>query len=755
MEAQRNPFVTIARASLTFAAAVGLARVFRGGSWLGPITVAAVLPPAIAAFTQYRRWHPLTGIGITVILGALLAVFVNDPSGTIAGIPTGTGLSNFVHDIGRAPHVLRTAVVPVPPHGAALLLAFVATYVAASVTDVVARRLEAPIGAIGPSVALFVAVCALGADSWVASTACYALAVVTYLVALQSAEVSARRTWFQSSRPRRSQAMTGGIAAGALVVMLAVALGPEFPGAKGAAWINYKRLGVGNGSSVLNADSPFLNIGDKLNIDAEREVFTVRTSDDQPYRWRAIALDEYDEGEGEGWGLDAKQGSTKALKGPSEAPGAVRVTQTFDITRTSDAHWLPAAFRAVEFDFKEAASLPESATIFLPKANGPVADVTYEVESEIWSPPVDQLRSVTFDDLRKEDENAFLPDNIPASVLEEAREITADATTPYDTALALENYFQSDLFTYDQSVDYNGSKRALQTFVLDERRGFCQQFAAAFGIMARSLGLPTRVAVGYQPGEKRADGTFLVKGKDAHAWPEVYFGEEFGWQPFEPTKGYFDATSQRGAQGANSTTPTTGNTTPTSAGTPTTVGSNPPTSARAQQDPTVKVDPKAKTGTPTSTADRVVIGVVSTLALVLVGVGALLAALILAARRRTQRRRTAPDARRRVLGAWAEALERLAAAGVTPRPSATSLEFALRHAPAHGAGGAGPPLMDLARLQSAALFAEEAPSAADADEAWARVDQIDDALKETVSRSERWITRLRIRKRDRRVTEPV
>jgi hypothetical protein len=168
----------------------------------------------------------------------------------------------------------------------------------------------------------------------------------------------------------------------------------------------------------------------------------------------------------------------------------------------------------------------------------------------------------------------------------------------------------------------------------------------------------------------------------------------------------------------------------------------------------VNVTPEADDST-TSTGERVLLGVGGTLLLVVAGLAVVLTLLVLNARQRTARRRTAPDTRRRVLGAWAEALERLAAAGVSPRPSATSIEFALRHAPARGAGGAGPPLMDLARLQSAAMFAEEPPTEADANQAWAHVDAIDDALKESVSRSERWITRLRIRKRDRRVKELV
>ena len=100
-----------------------------------------------------------------------------------------------------------------------------------------------------------------------------------------------------------------------------------------------------------------------------------------------------------------------------------------------------------------------------------------------------------------------------------------------------------------------------------------------------------------------------------------------------------------------------------------------------------------------------------------------------------------------MLGAWSEALERLAAAGIERKPSTTSLEFALRQAPALGAGAAGPPLMGLARLHTAAMYSRDAPSSDEADEAWSEVDAIADALRTIVPRTRRlrvrWWSRLR------------
>src|SRR3989442_3223123 len=121
MAAQRqSAFVAVSRAGLTLAAALGLARVFAGGSWGGAIVIAAVVPPLVFAVVQHRRWHPLMAPALSLVIGAWLSVVVDDPSETVAGIPTPTALAQFGHDLARAPSVLRSATVPVETVGAAL-----------------------------------------------------------------------------------------------------------------------------------------------------------------------------------------------------------------------------------------------------------------------------------------------------------------------------------------------------------------------------------------------------------------------------------------------------------------------------------------------------------------------------------------------------------------------------------------------------------------------------------------------------------
>jgi transglutaminase-like putative cysteine protease len=749
MAAQRNIFVTVARAGLTFAAAIGLARVFAGGSWVVPVFVAAAIPPAALAWAERRRLHVVWAIAGVIVIGTLIAILLDDPSETIAGIPSGAAISNFASDLTNAPHVLRSAVVPVIVGGAALVLAFVAVFAASLVTELIARHLDAPMGAIGPSVALYVAIAALGSGAWAATTACYALVVIAYLLVLQFAELSARRTWFQTGRARRSQMLGGGLVAGVLAVAFAVAIGPLFPGARGGAWINYKKLGVGKQSSVLNAPSPFLSIATKLSRDAQEEIFTVKTSDANGYHWRVIALDDFNGKTGE-WGLDAKQASTSQLPGPSDSKSAADVHQTFHMNTSEDPYWLPAAYRPVRISLSGAAVLPDSATLFLP--HGSIAGLTYDVRSSIQKPTKAELKAVTPAEIDQMSDETKLPANFSPEIRALAERLTENERTPYDKAKALERFFQSNLFVYDQTVDYSSSPHALEDFVLHKRRGFCEQYAAAFAEMARSVHLPTRIAVGYQMGKRLSDGLYHVKGSDAHAWPEVWMGEAIGWYSFEPTHGIVDPSTGNGSATPGSTLPTNGATTTTVA----TPGSTAPTTATSTPDASgflINPTPSSKSGGG-SGGTRVLYGLaIAVLALLLAGV-ATLAVLWEQAIVRTRRRRHAPDSRRRVLGAWNEALDRLSAAGVARRPAATSIEFALRHAPAHGAGGAGPPLMGLARLHTAAMFAPDPPTDADADAAWAHVDAIDRAVRRTVPRGERWLTRLRIRGRDRHNLPP-
>jgi hypothetical protein len=127
-----------------------------------------------------------------------------------------------------------------------------------------------------------------------------------------------------------------------------------------------------------------------------------------------------------------------------------------------------------------------------------------------------------------------VPGGMPALVGDLAAEVTAQARTPYDKALALQRWFTTDGgFTYSIGVPGGSDADYLASF-LTERFGYCEQFAASMALMSRTLGIPSRVIVGFTQGREQPDGSWLVTARDAHAWPELWF-DGIGWVRFEPT----------------------------------------------------------------------------------------------------------------------------------------------------------------------------------------------------------------------------
>jgi transglutaminase-like putative cysteine protease len=155
----------------------------------------------------------------------------------------------------------------------------------------------------------------------------------------------------------------------------------------------------------------------------------------------------------------------------------------------------------------------------------------FTVVSEARDVTLDEMRSATTDNPPRSLYLA-LHDSVDDTVHDLAAGATASAPTDADKMIALQNWFRSK-FTYGVTAPADRSRDAIATF-LTTRRGNCQPVATTFAVMARTLGIPSRVAVGFTPGELDADGAYTVFGRHSHAWPEVWF-DGIGWVPFEPT----------------------------------------------------------------------------------------------------------------------------------------------------------------------------------------------------------------------------
>jgi len=160
---------------------------------------------------------------------------------------------------------------------------------------------------------------------------------------------------------------------------------------------------------------------------------------------------------------------------------------------------------------------------------------TYTVQASVTDATVTQLRAAGTDYPAWVTERYLqLPENITQRTRDLANQIGAGLDNPYDIAQAVTQYLRQNIEYSETIPNLPARQEAMDWFLFDLRQGFCNYYSTAEVVLLRSLGIPARWAVGYARGEKLDDGSYLVRQRDAHAWPEVYF-PGLGWVEFEPT----------------------------------------------------------------------------------------------------------------------------------------------------------------------------------------------------------------------------
>lgn len=162
----------------------------------------------------------------------------------------------------------------------------------------------------------------------------------------------------------------------------------------------------------------------------------------------------------------------------------------------------------------------------------------YHVVSLVRNVSVEQLRSAGRDipDF-VERRYTSLPPHVPERVYALARDLTSAAATPYDEARAIETYLRTNYpYSLDVPLPPSGADVA-DNFLFELKRGYCDYYATAMVVMARAVGLPARLVMGFATGRYNAPAAeYVVTAADAHAWVEIYFSG-IGWVEFEPTAG--------------------------------------------------------------------------------------------------------------------------------------------------------------------------------------------------------------------------
>lgn len=259
--------------------------------------------------------------------------------------------------------------------------------------------------------------------------------------------------------------------------------------------------------------------------------------------------------------------------------------------------------------------------------------------------------------------------SLAATVRSTALSVTSGATGAFDKALALQQWFTNSAngFVYSLEVPSGTSGDALVDF-LDNKQGYCEQYASAMAIMLRSLNIPARVVIGFTQGVKQADGSYLITSHDAHAWVEVKF-QDNGWVRFDPTPPVGGQGGDQGFQQPAPATPTQSSTT-TVPNTTATTANKLDTTTRATRSSAVATQVDVAAGGGGNAASGWVRWVLIVVLALAVLFGLLMLPTALRARRRSRRiglaRAGGPGA---AAAAWAEIEDTAIDHGIVPHSS--------------------------------------------------------------------------------------
>jgi len=304
-------------------------------------------------------------------------------------------------------------------------------------------------------------------------------------------------------------------------------------------------FGPGGGGDGVKVVNPVADMRRNLNRGKDVPLLTVKTDDPDPSYLRIAVLTTFN-------GVEWTSGN-RSIVSDQTASGLLPVVEqglagsvptdphNYTVTATNDfeSRWLPTMFPvssinavgdwhwdATTMDFIAANDSTNTAGLTWTMSSVKPQLSSYSMINSLTAP------------IEIETPNIALPSTLPNYVTDLAQRVTAKATSRFEQAVMLQDFLRSDGgFRYSLKRAGGDSNEALLNFLTPgkgHRVGYCEQFAAAFAVMARTLDLPARVAIGFLAPKKTGNNEYVYSAYDLHAWPEVYFRGS-GWVKFEPT----------------------------------------------------------------------------------------------------------------------------------------------------------------------------------------------------------------------------
>ncbi len=673
-------------AALTVAAAGGaFQRVFGWSQVVGPV-IAAVLLGAAAGVAgrqaldrqnlQARRAVAAVAVAAATFISVTLAAAVcatPAPPGLGAAMARGVGAV-----FGGWSRILTTSV-PVP--ASADRLPIIGLLTPATAWAVLAATRRRPgLDALLPAGLTLLAGLLLGVHGpgSVAAVAGPPLALAAVYLLLISRPAGEGMVWVPPGR------IVAATSTAAIVVAVSLAAGTHLPLASLRQPVDL-RTALSPPVDLGNTPNPLDQLG-AWQRESGTVMFTAAVDPawlHAPPDWRLVSLDLYD---GTGWSTQAsaRRAGPALLLPPGVSPRFLgpEVHATVHI-RALTAPWVPTAGVPIAVTPADLAFDPASSDLV---RNGK----TFAVTGRLTEPSRSELDAAGVASAAAVVALTAVPACFPAALRSLAAKATAGLERPDQQAVAVEQALAARSgFRLDASATPGSSCARLSAVALT-RSGTAEQYATAFALMVRSVGLPARLAVGFQPGAiDVAHGQTVVRGSDATVWPEVELGR-LGWVAFDPVP-----SSRTGGAGPGGRVTTT-------------VPASQQGLNQVRQSVTASGPPAGRPAAAPARRTRGGMAWLGMAWLAILGLAVAAALLlgvagrILARRHRRAMRRMAPDPGKRVLGAWSELLEslrpfRVGVSSLTPSEvSAIATELA---------PPAGDPSKQLAQLVDEAVYA--------------------------------------------------
>ena len=529
-------------------------------SWTYLLLAGCLLVGATGATGRWLRLPRAVVVAVQVALATVLLLLAT----TGTPLPTPDAFGALADEVAAGGEAARQYTVPVPadqPVTALFLLAGLAVAVAVDLLAVGLSR-------VGLAGVVLLAVHVLPANlDLTPSWAQFALAALGFLSLLHLVQVESFHQWDSgpatpidgeetpaaAARPRARAGAGAGAGAdretpyastpaaltiAAVAVSVATVAGAVVPLSGISVWDG---PGRGQGSNGVSISNPLVDM--RRDLSRGWDMPLLRVSGETQRRPTYVRLATLNSFNGREWSsgnrtAPASQGASGVLPAPAGVDEDVprqTFAWRFTASQAFDSRWLPTPLQVAGVD------APGDWRYDLDSRDFVAWDKELTTAGLTWESTelVLDLKGTRLDDApdgRRSVDSDYteLPDNLPTMVEDLAEEVAGEESSPFRQARALQAWFRQE-FSYNlDQVESVGNDDLVAFLSEDGREGYCEQFAAAMAVMARSLGIPARVVVGFLAPEKVSDATWVFSAHDLHAWPELFFPGS-GWVRFEPT----------------------------------------------------------------------------------------------------------------------------------------------------------------------------------------------------------------------------